>query len=585
MSPSPEYATPLSVDKPESLKHVKSQNSSPNVEDSELSVFNPINQVHDRLACGATTRDLVSNTPVAGSQLNQSDGLTGEVKERDFEGYNANIEPPFDAELSDREPSDHGDSNNEMVSAVSAQLKSMPAASGSSQRTDDAPAIELLTEPNPYSLPAEALLFEPATSDIVHDGLRFIYLNTELDEKEQKYLAALRRHLHTESRTAAPAGLEARCSLDPMVANKEFLRYLYSENFQVVKAAAMVHENCVFRSTQLPVSEAEVIEGLKRGGAYWHGRDKNMRPLLVLKVMTLAEYKDSLENAHKLHHKHEHKHHHRKGHRGQHHYGEHRGRHEQHGEHSAQRDSAYFEGQAARIIIFCFEFFIRHLQVAGRAENWNVIIDCEGKGLGGFPTSTLKFLISLLNSRYRGRLFKLFVVNFPKYIQWISGVVLQLAPGTTAKKLVLASGPDDYQPLIRQLYAPNQLEVKYGGSVPNIPPKDVYPFRFYPGPYRVSRRSGDVGDEPTCLHNVVAPQVHAGDLWELPPNFSQFSEQEKQAFLAEPPPQSLWVKNVRGANLTNRSAKWVHRHLGFEATPVTTVNQLRHTDGDNKFSQ
>ena len=81
-------------------------------------------------------------------------------------------------------------------------------------------------------------------------------------------------------------------------------------------------------------------QNLKLGALYWHGYDRNYRPLLVVNLKRLKPIESNNE-------------------------------------------------QLVELFVFNFEYFIQHLQVAGRVENWKILIDCEGRSIMDLAPETI----------------------------------------------------------------------------------------------------------------------------------------------------------------------------------------------------
>ena len=55
--------------------------------------------------------------------------------------------------------------------------------------------------------------------------------------------------------------------------------------------------------------------------------------------------------------------------------------------------------------------------VPGHIENWLVIIDFKNVGATDLPVNQLKNFVGAMNRNFRGRLFKLIIVNTPAVIR------------------------------------------------------------------------------------------------------------------------------------------------------------------------
>ncbi|CDJ54073.1 CRAL/TRIO domain containing protein, related [Eimeria brunetti] len=158
------------------------------------------------------------------------------------------------------------------------------------------------------------------------------------------------------------------------------------------------------------------------GACYWHGRDRRMRPLLVI----------SLQRLQQLH-----------------------------------REAAG-EEKVTRLVIFCLEFFLRYLCVAGVVENWCILCDLNGTSVFDFPFPLLLRLMQLIQGSYRGRLYRFYILYAPRLFHFIAKPLVSSLATTTAKKLRVFSNIDDWHQERRAQFAAHQLEKKYGGTASDV---------------------------------------------------------------------------------------------------------------------
>ncbi|KAL7067841.1 CRAL/TRIO domain-containing protein [Cryptosporidium serpentis] len=311
--------------------------------------------------------------------------------------------------------------------------------------------VEIETSLNPYTMTIECLLYEPQEEDIIEEDLRYIYLNQILSKKEQNCLAKLRRYAKYHKVKF------------PHIIWIQALRFLYSAQFHLQKALDMMTANLNFRIEELPIYETDVKDDLQIGAIYWHGRDYKCRPMLIVRIDKMDLLEGDINRLQKL-------------------------------------------------LCFCLEFFLRYLQVAGRVENWNVIIDLSGKGFTDLPIQALKSVISLVNTRYRMRLYRMFIVNCPIFLNLLSSALLSTLPGTSARKVRFVDGA--YSDELLEMISPYQLEQRYGGKCPDVT-ENFYPFKFYP----CSSNQNIMELDQAELLSKVPLGVIAGFSVEIPPNY------------------------------------------------------------------
>lgn len=348
--------------------------------------------------------------------------------------------------------------------------------------------VEIKSNLNPFTITLSCLLFEPEETDIIDNEIRYIYLNRLLNDDEQLYLAKLRRYAKTH---------EIKF---PHVIWIQALRFLRSAQYHLQTAIDMMKNNHHFRINELPIYEKDVLDDLNTGAIYWHGRDHKFRPILIVKLAKLDQFQGDIQRIQKL-------------------------------------------------LCFCLEFFLRYLQVAGRIENWNVIIDLFGKGITDLPIQILKSVLSLVNTRYRMRLFRMFIVNCPKFINVVSSALVAAIPGTSVHKIRFID--EAFSEEMINMIPQEQLEESYGGSCTNLT-ENFYPFRFYP-------MTKDDQNIPN-LHSIIPIEHITGLSIEIPPKFDY--------------KKLPWIKHLSKMNFTKQTALELSSLLDIDIKPKTTLEEI-----------
>ncbi|KAH8739650.1 hypothetical protein FG386_001207 [Cryptosporidium ryanae] len=351
--------------------------------------------------------------------------------------------------------------------------------------------VEIISPLNPFTLTISCLLYEPGEEDIIENEIRYIYLNNILSDTEQLYLAKLRRY-------AKNNGVKFPHSIW-----LQALRFLSSTQFHVQTTLDAMKNNHSFRLNELPIHEQDVFDDLNQGAIYWHGRDCKYRPILIVKLARLDVFEGDIE-------------------------------------------------RIQRLLCFCLEFFLKYLQVAGRVENWDVIIDLYGKGITDLPIQVLKSVLSLVNTRYKMRLYRMFIVNCPKLINVVSSALLAAIPGSTTRKVRFIDEP--FSDEMTDLISSEQLEVAYGGTCPDIN-ENFYPFRFYPMNVEDTKFPN--------IYSVIPVEYIIGLSLEIPPKFDSG--------------KIPWVKNLQNMNFTEDTARKLSTILGSKIRPVTNLDDILNT--------
>lgn len=361
-----------------------------------------------------------------------------------------------------------------------------------------------LVEPHSeFLLPAEVTLYEPPASEIFHHGARQIYNNTPLTEEETEQLRAFHKFIATTD-IGDSLGNFPRCT------EIHALRYLVKAKFDPHKAVDLMKLAMRDRIVRLPVSESDVLEDLKAGGIYWHGRDKQCRPCLIVRVERL-------------------------------------------GSHVKNRE------RTLRLIVFLFEYALRYLMVPGRVENWVVIIDVANAS-SAISTSmwisvaiVAQAIATMLEKVYCGRMAWIKIINLSNSAYLIK-IVNGLIPADKKHKV---SFPMNIAEDVRKLFEPNQVEERYGGTAPTLQPEETYPFKFFlncrgtlddrdesPG-VSISPRprhfTNDIDSEQFSLHQCTTLEFHQGQLWDE----SSIVTKER------------WMEEACASSLTPASAKYI----------------------------
>jgi hypothetical protein len=250
------------------------------------------------------------------------------------------------------------------------------------------------------------------------------------------------------------------------------------------------------RVKRMPIAEADVLEDLRRGFIYWHGRDRKCRPCLVIRIERLKALKSNKE-------------------------------------------------ASIRLVLFALEYAIRFAMVPGRVENWVVLIDLDNAmsvvswssmmSLAG----TMKAIALTLESVYCGRMVWLKMFNMSSSMRSIvEGVIPK-----EKKKKVSTVPPGEHEQVMRQFFEPHQIEARYGGTAPNLSPESVYPFHFFPNCTGASGKGVEAQD--SSLHPHSSRAFHEGLFWD------SSTEAAKSRWWTAAPRQGLAPAAARALGVPN----------------------------------
>jgi len=377
--------------------------------------------------------------------------------------------------------------------------------------------VELRQPHSSFLLPSEVALFEPTQAEIFHarSGTRQIFLNTPLTSAENEALGEMHSLL-------AQRGIGGDAGDFPKYMEQHALRMLQACKLNVPKAVEMMKTCTKERVRRLPLAEADVEQDLKSGFVYWHGRDRQCRPCLVIRLERLGEIAKDKE-------------------------------------------------RAVQTVIFALEYALRYAMVPGRVENWVVLVDLANVMSVISPfhissiISTAAAIGTTLEKVYSGRMVWIKIINMP------GGALLSRAinGAIPAEKKDKVGFSQNYQAELATHFEPNQLERRYGGAAPDLQPAETYPYHFFPNPrgetalrgpahsdacsegrLSTARSEEDIREtEHFSLHESTNLAFHEGQLWD---------DSSKHA-------RQRWLGEAKASSLTPASAKALSGLLGGES--------------------
>jgi len=330
------------------------------------------------------------------------------------------------------------------------------------KKTETAPAIGGLVCIQPHSehlLPPEVVLFEPTSKEMgkpynpdKKSEKRSIFLNTKLAKTEQDALLSLHKALEAENMVTKEGDGQF-----PEYVQVHALRILQQAKFDTNKAIDIMLTHMNMRVKSFPISESDVMQGLRKGLMYWHGRDKKGRPCLVWRM---------------------------------------------------DRMDGFTPDSAVKLVLFVLEYAIRFALVPGRVENWDLIVDLEGVGLGSAGSDNreiAKRISILLEQVYCGRNFTTKIMSLP----WVVRSIVNGFIPADKKEKVQFVGEKEMQTVMLELFEPEQLEQRYGGTAKNLEPEETYPFNFFPN---ATGKNAEGCNSDKSLHMFTDRTFHEGCL-------------------------------------------------------------------------
>jgi len=238
-----------------------------------------------------------------------------------------------------------------------------------------------------FSLPAEALTYQPPPDQIFShfkngDAERKIHCNTELEPQEMQRLCQLQQE-------AFEQGVEFFPSVASMAT-----RFLSRSRGDFKRALKLMQETQEWRERYFeagPLTDEDLLEDLGHGIVYFCGRDRCLRPTVVVRANRIPQRWYKEKRVDKL----------------------------------------------IRVLVFCTEYFLRYMVVPGRVENLNVIFDLKGLGISQVPVHALSEVYGVMSHHYIGRVFRFYVANMPYTLRALSGVAMAMMTDRQRQKLTI----------------------------------------------------------------------------------------------------------------------------------------------------
>lgn len=311
---------------------------------------------------------------------------------------------------------------------------------------------------SPYSLPQEVLSYVPPPDAIIThfkngDRERKLHNNIELEPHEIEQVRALQEESKAHNAAFSPSVISlatrfmSRARGDP------------KRGMKLMQATQEWRDEFFKKG---PLVAKELKEDFSHGVVYFCGRDKDLRPLLIVRAIRIPDkwYKEKAID------------------------------------------------KLINLLIFCMEYFIRYMVVPGKIENLNLIADLKGLGVTQVPITALAEVNRIMSNHYLGRVFKFYIVNLSWMLSSIAGIAKALLTDRQKQKLNIL---DKVQELANEA-APHQLEEDLGGARPVL---DVFfPFPFRPGPFEASLALKENTSAIPDVHRLLTRRGAQGRIWD-----------------------------------------------------------------------
>merc|ERR1719464_1792584 len=110
-------------------------------------------------------------------------------------------------------------------------------------------------------------------------------------------------------------------------------------------------------------------------------------------------------------------------------------------------------------------YVVEKAMIPGKIETWTCIWYLKGCGVTEIPKDRIQPLVKKMTKNYRGRLFRFYATDVTFVVRQLWKLAHKFVDEFTNKKLQIFG--EDYQEAIQTLINADNLEQKYGGTVPD----------------------------------------------------------------------------------------------------------------------
>lgn len=310
-----------------------------------------------------------------------------------------------------------------------------------------------------FSLPQEALSWTARPANAFArfpngERERRVHCNIDLESDELERLGALQDDVRKQDLALLPSVAVAAT------------RYLNSA--PAASISAVLEDMLATQEWRLtyfasgPLTEAVVAQDVGRGAVYFGGRDRALRPALVVRLARIPR-------------------------------------------------EWWYKGKGVsrliRVLVFCMEYFLRFMAMPGKVEVISVIVDLRGANFGHISMQALAELNKVLSSHYKSRVCKIYICNAPALVGVLAATARRLLSERQRQKVATLDRVEQ----LREDFALHQLEEDLGGTRPMA--TTFLPFPLPPGPFEAGRQDGGDAHATPRVHQAFTPEGFRGEIW------------------------------------------------------------------------
>ena len=276
----------------------------------------------------------------------------------------------------------------------------------------------ILKERHQQVIPTEEMYrFFPSQSQIIAynekdpgDSYRYIFNGQSKTDFEEKHLKKLEDYIDNKLKNKSDVFPKWWLESDTM-------RFLQAADYKVEKAYDTIMDYIKFMQNIPSTVNNRIRYILNSGVLYMYGRDNHFRPIIIIEVKRT----DILEK------------------------------------------EGFKIEELCECIVYFMSYLINYILIPGQIENWVIITDLANTGMG--KISQIKNILGTLN-RFRGRVFRNYIINVGGLISVGIKGVLTIAGSRSAKKIRILKSNELNQ--LQEFIREDNIQKKYGGTAPDV---------------------------------------------------------------------------------------------------------------------
>jgi hypothetical protein len=262
--------------------------------------------------------------------------------------------------------------------------------------------------------PGKAYLYFPKGNEIIeinHNNIKHS-IRKVFDIAEENYTDFEREQLLVFRHEYESYSQKNNITIPSHIKTCDILRFLQATSYNIDKSLDLIKQYVIWYSGFFPMKITnKTLELLNSGFIYGHGRDNRYRPIFVISAETYMRLR---------------------------------------------KDYRYEEWLTA--VIYFIEYIVNNMLIPGQIEDWTIIADLNNVSIMSIPSELIN-MFGVLQSNYRCRLNKIYILNMSTVLNFLWNIVKNWINPTTFNKIRFVKHYNE----IKETINPEQIEKKYGG--------------------------------------------------------------------------------------------------------------------------